>query len=194
MSNLKNDNFPVEVLTAPTDADTRNVIDYYKYWSVDAIRADLDTKRTQLVIVCENFAKDLNIGTVIRNANAFTAKEIIIAGRRRWDRRGAVGTHSYEKLSHVKHVKDMLELYAGLKADGYQIVVMDNIDGSSDIREFDWPAKTAMILGQEDIGVSPIALKAADHVVYIPQFGSTRSINVGSASAIAMYDYMLKTQ
>ncbi len=194
MSNIKNDNFPVEVLTAQTDADTRNVIDHYKYWTVDAIRADLDTKRTPLIIVAENTCQDFNLGTVIRNANAFVVKEIIIAGRKRWDRRGAVGTHHYEKLSHVKHVKDMQELYAGLKADGYSIVVMDNIEGASDIREFQWPEKSAIILGQEDIGVSPVALEAADHVVFIPQSGSTRSLNMGCASAIAMYDYMCKRQ
>lgn len=165
--------------------DNRNVIDHYKYWADDAIKAALDTKRLPFNVICENFQNDFNIATTIRNANAFTAKEIWIIGQKKWDKRGAVGTYHYE---HIKYAPDFADLY-DLILD-YPLVVFENIEEAQDIRKFHWPHECTMLFGQESIGVSQEALDLADHIVYIPQFGSTRSLNVGTASGIAMYSYI----
>jgi tRNA G18 (ribose-2'-O)-methylase SpoU len=165
--------------------DNRNVIDHYKYWNEDAIRASLDTKRFPFIVVCENFDKDFNISTVIRNCNAFTGKEIWIVGNRRWDRRGAVGTHHYE---HVKHAESVGEIV--LQHPDYKVIVCEAYPDAKDIRAYDWPEKTILVFGQESIRVTDETLAIADDVVYIPQYGSTRSLNVGCASAIAMYSYI----
>ena len=170
-----------------TATDNRNVIDYYKYWNEDAIKASLDNVRFNFIVAIENFDKDFNISTTIRNCNAFTGKEIWILGRRRWDRRGAVGTHHYEHLKFGSSIQDVTEAHPD-----HRVVVFENYDNATDIREYDWNENTIMVFGQESIGVTDEALDLADDVVYIPQFGSTRSLNVGVASGIAMYSYIQK--
>ena len=165
--------------------DNRNVIDHYKYWNEDAIKASLDTKRFPFIVVCENFDKDFNISTVVRNCNAFTGKEMWIVGNKRWDRRGAVGTHNYE---HIKHAATVAEVV--LKYPDYKMVVCEAYPEAKDIRDYDWPLNTILVFGQESIRVTDETLAIADDVVYIPQYGSTRSLNVGCASAIAMYSYI----
>ena len=168
-----------------TATDNRNVIDYYKYWNEDAIKASLDKIRFPFIVAIENFDKDFNISTTIRNCNAFTGKEIWILGRKRWDRRGAVGTYHYEHLKFGDSISAVKDAYPD-----HRVVVFENYDEAVDIREYEWHENTIMVFGQESIGVTDEALDLADDVVYIPQFGSTRSLNVGVASGIAMYSYV----
>ena len=168
--------------------DRRNVIDHYKYWEHEAIVADLDKKRTELVVVCENFAYDFNIATVVRNSNAFLCESVWVVGRKRFDRRGTCGTHKYEHIHHAVDLNDVLSHYRR-----HRIVAIDNVEKAQSIVDYKWRDKSIIILGQEQIGISNSSLARADDIVYIPQIGSTRSINVGSASAIAMYDYAAKS-
>lgn len=165
--------------------DNRNVVDHYKYWNEDAIRASLDTKRFPFIVVCENFDKDFNISTVVRNCNAFTGKEIWIVGNRKWDRRGAVGTHNYEHVHYAPSITDVVNKYSD-----YRVVCCEAYPQAVDIRTYKWHEKSILVFGQESIRVTNEALNLADDIVYIPQFGSTRSLNVGCASAIAMYSYV----
>lgn len=185
---ILNPNFP-DGLEQVSPHDRRNVIDHYKYWEHEAIVADLDTRRNELVIVCENFAYDFNISTVVRNSNAFLCNCIWIIGRKKFDRRGACGTHKYEHIHHAESIDEVLSNY-----DGYRIVAVDNVDDARTINDYRWWQRSIMILGQEQIGVSNNSLARADDIIFIPQVGSTRSINVGSASAIVMYDYMTKAE
>lgn len=185
---LQNSQWPAD-LKERQGEDTRNVIDHYKYWTTEAIKIDLDEKRTELVVLFENFAHDFNIATGIRNCNAFTVAKIWIGGRRSFDKRGAVGTHNYE---HVEHAADSLEVIKAHQAAGYRIVVADNIEGAVALDSYQWDPKTLLVFGQESIGVSQDALDLADDVVYIPQRGSVRSLNVGAASAVMLYDYTTK--
>jgi tRNA G18 (ribose-2'-O)-methylase SpoU len=187
---MHNPNFPDELLKEGLSIeDRRNLTDNYKYWRTEAIKADLDTKRHPFAAVLENFAYDFNIATAVRNANAFLASDVFVCGKRKWDKRGAVGTHKYQ---HVHYYQGWSDLSKKLKEEGFEIVVFDNIPEAKNIFDFKWPEKPAMVFGAESVGVSSDALDAADHVIYIPQFGSTRSLNVGTASGIAMYDWAQK--
>jgi tRNA G18 (ribose-2'-O)-methylase SpoU len=166
--------------------DKRNIIDYFKYWSVDAIRANLDTKRHNFSVLISNEFHDFNIGSVIRNANAFLAKEVIIYGRKQFDKRGTVGTHIYENLKHIREVEN-------LNFPNSIVIGIDNIENALPIDDMVWPKEHVILaFGQEQIGL-PDEIKAICHnFVYIKQFGSVRSLNVGCAAAIAMYDYCSK--
>jgi tRNA G18 (ribose-2'-O)-methylase SpoU len=167
--------------------DTRNVLDVYKYWSVDAIRADLDTKRNDFSILITNEFHDFNIGSIIRNANAFLAKEVIIFGRRKFDKRGTVGTHIYENLKHVRFIDDLV------LPENSVIVGVDNIPEAVALETFEWPSTHVVLaFGQEQVGLPEEVKAICDRFVYIKQYGSVRSLNVGCASAIAMYDYCSK--
>lgn len=166
--------------------DTRNVMDVYKYWDTDAIIADLDTKRHNFSVLCANVHGDFNIGTVIRNANAFLASEVMLYGRRKWDRRGAVGVQHY---THFKHVRD-IEGLAEIKSGAY-VIGVDNIEGAEpiDFTEIPIDQHVVFAFGEEQVGLPQEMLDICDKLVYIRQFGSVRSLNVGVASGIVMYEY-----
>lgn len=185
MSTLVNPQWPAG-LEARLGEDTRNVIDHYKYWDDEAIREDLDTKRSELHVLFENFAHDFNIATGIRNANAFVVGEVWIGGRASYDRRGTVGTHNYE---HIKKDPSSVDIIKAHKELGYRIVVADNIEGAFAVQEYTWAPKTLLVMGQEAIGVSQAAIDLADDVVFIEQMGSVRSLNVGVASGIMIHEY-----
>ena len=169
------------------DGDRRNVVDRYRYWSVEAIVADLDTRRHPFAVAIENWRHDLNIGTVVRTANAFLAREVIIVGNRRWNRRGAMVTDRYQHISHVPSVAD-LAVHAAQA--GYAIVAIDNFPGAVPLETFALPVNTLLLFGQEGTGLSPEAREAAPVICSIAQYGSTRSINAGVAAGIAMHAWI----
>ena len=167
--------------------DTRNVIDRYRYWSVEAIVADLDQRRHPFHVAIENWQHDMNIGSIVRSANAFLADTVHIIGRRRWNKRGAMVTDRYQ---HVVHHDDVEAFVAWAHGAGLPVIAIDNVPGSVGIETFALPRECVLLFGQEGPGLSPAALDAADAVVEIAQFGSTRSINASAAAAIAMHAWV----
>jgi tRNA G18 (ribose-2'-O)-methylase SpoU len=167
--------------------DRRNVVDRYRYWTVEAIVADLDSRRHPFSVAIENFGHDLNIGTVVRTANAFLAEEVHIVGRRRWNRRGAMVTDRYQ---HLRHHPDVDALLAFTTAERLPVVAVDNHPGAVPLETADLPGRCLLIFGQEGPGLTEQARAGADLTVSIAQFGSTRSINVGVAAGIAMHAWI----
>lgn len=176
--------FDVELLR---DGDRRNVLDHYRYWSNEAIVADLDTRRHAFHVAIENWQHDMNIGTVVRTANAFNAAGVHIVGRRRWNRRGAMVTDRYMHLTHHDSVERLIEW-----ADGASITVVgiDLVPGSVPIETVQLPQRCVLVFGQEGPGLSPEVCERAAMVCSIAQFGSTRSINAGVAAGIAMHTWI----
>ena len=169
------------------DGDRRNVIDRYRYWTLEAIVADLDTRRHDFAVAIENWQHDMNIGTVVRTANAFLAAEVVIVGRRRWNRRGAMVTDRYQ---HIRHVDSAAELATYAADAGYTVIAVDNLPGAVPIETVSLPRRALLLFGQESVGLSDEARAAASMVCSITQFGSTRSINAGVASGIAMHAWI----
>jgi tRNA G18 (ribose-2'-O)-methylase SpoU len=169
------------------DGDRRNVVDRYRYWTVEAIVADLDRQRHPFHVAIENFGHDLNIGTVVRTANAFLAAEVHIVGRRRWNRRGAMVTDRYQ---HVRHHPDVAGLLAFASARELPVVGVDNHPGAVPLETAVLPERCVLLFGQEGPGLTPEAREAAAMTVSIAQFGSTRSINAGVAAGIAMHAWI----
>ena len=167
--------------------DTRNVVDRYRYWRHEAIVADLDARRHPFHVAVENWEHDLNIGTVVRNANAFLAAEVHIVGRRRWNRRGAMVTDRYQ---HVRHHATLAAFAAWAGERDVPVIGIDNLPGALAIDSYELPERCALLFGQEGPGLSPAARELAVAVLAIRQFGSTRSINAAAASAIAMHEWV----
>jgi tRNA G18 (ribose-2'-O)-methylase SpoU len=167
--------------------DRRNVVDRYRYWTVEAIVADLDARRHPFHVAIENFGHDLNIGTVVRTANAFLAAEVHVVGRRRWNRRGAMVTDRYQ---HLRHHADVAELAAWATAQDLVLVAVDNAPGAVPLETVELPQRCVLLFGQEGPGLTAEARAAADLTVSIAQFGSTRSINAGVAAGIAMHAWI----
>jgi tRNA G18 (ribose-2'-O)-methylase SpoU len=169
------------------NGDTRNVIDRYRYWRLDAIVEDLDRHRHPFHVAIENWEHDLNIGTVVRNANAFLAEEVHIVGKRRWNRRGAMVTDRYQHIRHHYTIEALVD-YA--RARELVIIGIDNLPGALPIETAALPRACLLLFGQEGPGLSEPARHAATTVLSITQFGSTRSINAGVASGIAMHTWI----
>ena len=167
--------------------DRRNVVDRYRYWTVEAIVADLDARRHPFHVAVENWAHDLNIGTVVRNANAFGSAGVHIVGRRRWNRRGAMVTDRYQRVVHHPDVSDLV---AWASAEGMPLVGIDNLPGAVALEATDLPEACVLVFGQEGTGLSDAVRDAAAMVCSIAQYGSTRSINAGVASGIAMHAWV----
>jgi tRNA G18 (ribose-2'-O)-methylase SpoU len=167
--------------------DRRNVVDRYRYWTLEAIVADLDRRRHPFSVAIENFGHDLNIGTVVRTANAFLAAEVHVVGRRRWNRRGAMVTDRYQHLRHHPTVADLLAYAA---AEDLVVVAVDNGPGAVPLETVDLPRRCVLLFGEEGPGLTPEARAGAALTVSIAQFGSTRSLNAGVAAGIAMHAWV----
>jgi tRNA G18 (ribose-2'-O)-methylase SpoU len=176
--------FDPELLAA---GDRRNVVDKYRYWRHEAIVADLDLRRHGFHVAIENWQHDFNIGTVVRNANAFLAAEVHIVGRRRWNRRGAMVTDRYQ---HVRHHPEIDGFVAWAAGEGLAVIGIDNLPGSRPLETVTLPRRCVLIFGQEGPGLSDPARAACDELFSIAQYGSTRSINAGVASGIAMHAWI----
>ena len=167
--------------------DRRNVVDRYRYWKMAAIIADLDSRRHDFHVGIENWQHDFNIGTIVRTANAFLAKEIHIIGKRRWNRRGAMVTDRYQ---HIRHHETPEAFAAYLHEHDVTLLGVDNLPGSEHIESIELPRRCALMFGQEGPGLSDAARAVCDGTFSIAQFGSTRSINASAAAAIAMHTWI----
>ncbi|HEX9713485.1 MAG TPA: RNA methyltransferase [Actinomycetota bacterium] len=167
--------------------DRRNVVDRYRYWRLEAIVEDLDRRRHPFHVAIENWQHDMNIGAVVRNANAFLAREVHIIGRRDWNRRGAMVTDRYQ---HVRYHTDLDGFVAWAAGAGLPVLGVDNLPGSEAMDQAEIPRECVFLFGQEGPGLSDPARALCRAVLHIRQFGSTRSINAGVASGIAMHEWI----
>jgi tRNA G18 (ribose-2'-O)-methylase SpoU len=166
------------------NGDSRNVVDQYRYWRMDAIVADLDQHRNSFHVAIENWQHDMNIGSIVRSANAFAARTVHIIGRKRWNKRGAMVTDRYQ---HVAYHEDVAGFVDWARQEKLPVIAIDNVPGSVIIETFAFPEACVLLFGQEGPGLSEAALDAADAIVEISQFGSTRSINASAAAAVTMH-------
>ena len=171
------------------NGDRRNVLDKYRYWKVSAIVADLDTKRHSLQIAIENWQHDLNIGSIVRTANAFNVSAVHIVGKRDWNRRGAMVTDRYLTVIHHPTVEEFAKW---CNENSIQIIGIDNVPGSKPLESAQLPEKCVLLFGQEGAGMSDEAITACEVLYDINQYGSTRSMNASAAGAIAMYHWALQ--
>ena len=169
------------------NGDRRNVLDKYRYWTVEAIKTDLDKTRNQLHVAIENWQHDLNIGTIVRAANAFNVGTVYVIGKKHWNRRGAMVTDRYMNIVQFQTVE---EFVSKMSAENRHIIAMDIVSGAIQLSKADLPLNSVLVFGGEGPGISAEMLEAAESVVMIEQFGSTRSVNVGVAAGIAMYTWL----
>jgi len=171
------------------NGDRRNVLDKYRYWTVEAIVADLDSKRHKLQIAIENWQHDLNIGSIVRTANAFNAAALHIVGKRDWNKRGAMVTDRYLKVIHHSTISDFSDW---CKEQSIPIIGIDNVPASQHLESAQLPEECVLLFGQEGAGMSEEAIAVCEVLYAIEQYGSTRSMNASAAGAIAMYHWALQ--
>lgn len=170
--------------------ENSNTREIYKNSTLREIRADLEKNRSQLINVCMNLTKDLNKASMIRANNAFLGQAVFMVGKRRYNRRGTVGTHLYENVYHAHTLEDIVEYFKPL---GYTVFAVDNValDGFTpeNIWDVKFPEKSIFVYGEEQRGLSEDEIRLCDRMVYINQTGSVRSLNVSQAGAVIMSEY-----
>jgi len=173
--------------------DNRNIVDRYKHdrlvkWTTEMIKTDLQQKSFPFAVMMENFVGDFNLSSVLRSCNAMNGREMFYLGRKQYDRRGTVGTHHYTDLINVKTREELLKL-----KERYTFVALENsVPQAESIYDFMWPENPLIIIGEEGVGITPETLELCDRYVYIPQYGSVRSMNAAVAGSIAMNDFVGK--
>lgn len=165
--------------------DTRNVTDEFKGVSHDDIVAKLDARGVRLEIAIENLERDFNMGTIVRSANAFGIRKVHVIGRRQWNKRGAMMTDKYLTVVYHNDVESFKEAVRDKS-----IIAIDIVDGSEQLNSINLPLNCVLVFGSEASGLSDEMLSVADKIIAIEQLGSTRSINVGVAAGIAMYEWV----
>lgn len=166
----------------------RNVIDKYKNWSTQSIKEDLKKNANPLAVCMEHWKGDFNISTLIRNANAFNVKKVIYLGKKKFDRRGTVGTHHYVDIVHMPGVvRELVDL-----KNQYTFVGIDNnIPNTKKLHEFSWNTlekPPLVFFGEEGVGLTQEVLNLCDYRIEIEQYGSVRSLNVGTSSGLVLYE------
>jgi len=167
--------------------DSRNVVDKYRYWKVEAIKANLDTSRLPLEIAIENWQRDFNMGTIIRTANAFNIQKVHIIGRKQWNKRGAMVTDLYMNIEYHADVEAFERA-----VHGKTLIAIDIVPGAEPLSQVALPEEAVLVFGSEGPGLSKELLSRAKQTIMIEQFGSTRSVNVGVAAGITMYAWVSK--
>jgi len=162
-----------------------NVADHLKDLTTEEVKEVIKATANPFAVCFEHWIGDFNMGTGIRNANAFNAKEVFYVGTKKWDRRSAVGVHNYTEVQWISDIEDFKKL-----KDRYVIVGIDNVPGSVPISTYSFSENTLMVFGEEGTGLTPEMQSLCKDIVYIEMFGSVRSLNCGTASGIAMYQYI----
>lgn len=170
----------------------RNVADRFKALPDEEIKETLVREAFPFAVCFEHWIGDFNMGSGIRNANAFGAKEVFYLGDKKWDRRSAVGVYNYTNVTWLPTMDDLIKLQ-----EKYVIVGVDNVPGSVSIRDYSWPfydggKETLLVFGEEGTGLTPAMQSFCKDIVEIPMHGSVRSLNCGVASGIVMYDFTEK--
>lgn len=166
-------------------ADTRNVTDEFKGLPHDTIVRRLDERGVELEIAIENLERDFNMGTIVRSANAFGVRKVHVVGRRQWNKRGAMMTDKYLEVVYHESAEAFKQA-----VQSRIVIAVDNIAAADDIRLASKVQQAVIVFGAEGPGLSAELLSVADAVVAIPQLGSTRSLNVGVAAGIAMWEWL----
>lgn len=169
------------------EGDRRNVVDRFRYWRREAIVEELDHHRHSFHVAIENWQHDFNIGTVVRTANAFLAGAVHIIGNKRWNRRGAMVTDRYQ---HIHHHPTVAGFVVWCRDHDLEVIGIDLLPGSTAIESASIPPRCVLVFGQEGPGLSDDVRAVCSQVLHITQYGSTRSINAGVASGIAMHEWL----
>lgn len=170
-------------------SDPRNLIDEYKGLSNEQIFNTLETHRISLEIAIENVEHDFNIGSIVRTANSFNVSKVHIIGKKKYNRRGAMCTDKYLQIIHHPTIEDFLATQTGREI----VAIENNLADSKPLHLKKFVQNTTLIFGAEGSGISKNLLSKAHDIRFIESFGSTRSVNVGVAAGIAMYEYVRQT-
>lgn len=163
-----------------------NVHDELKNFTPEEVKDIVQQRTIPAAIAMHNVYGNLNLGSIIRTANFLGFREVLYYGRRKWDRRGAVGTYHYTEVSYFEDEETFLR---AISERQYNLVALENnIKYTTPIEKFIWPENPCILVGEENSGLTEHILDQCYGAVEIQGRGSVRSLNVSTAAAVAMYE------
>jgi tRNA G18 (ribose-2'-O)-methylase SpoU len=177
--------------TLPYDPNApRNTVDHLQWVKREDVLETINPDRISLSLLLVNIERDNNVGNIIRSANTFGVKEVLLYGRKKFDRRTSVGAEFFMQFRHIRFIEEL----SGLKEEFDLVVGLEQTRDSINLREYQWEfdKNILLVVGHEGNGLPEEVLAMCDETLEIEQFGSTRSLNVSVATGIALYDYRVK--
>ena len=147
-------------------------------------------KKHPITLVCDNINNAPNIGSLFRIADAFGVEELIFCGDNiPIGKRMTKTSRSTEKYVSYRIEPNINEVVKSLKSSHY-ILSLEITDSSIDLTDFklETDKPVALVLGDENFGVSDSVLKLSDTILHINMFGNNSSMNVVQATSIALYE------
>jgi tRNA G18 (ribose-2'-O)-methylase SpoU len=156
-----------------------------------SVEAFQEVEKNDLIVVLDDIRSMHNVGSVLRTADAFLCKQVILCGitprpPHREIRKTAIGA---EESVDWRYAENAMEAVTLLKNEGYQLLAVEQAEGSTSLPDFQPQpdAKYALIVGHEIDGVKQEIIDLCDICLEIPQFGTKHSLNVSVATGIAMF-------
>ena len=150
-----------------------------------------------ITLICDNVTNAPNIGSLLRISDALGVEELIFCGENsQLGKRMKKTSRSTEKYVSYKEESDILQVVTSLKAKRYFIIALEITDSSISLDDFilNTNQPIALIIGNENVGVSEDILKLADEIVHIKMFGENTSMNVVQATSITLYELIKQLQ
>ncbi|SFD05407.1 TrmH family RNA methyltransferase [Algibacter pectinivorans] len=150
-----------------------------------------------ITLICDNVTNAPNIGSLFRIADAFGIEKLMLCGENiQLGRKMAKTSRATEKVVPYEITNSALTAVESLKSKGYQILALEITENSKAIHNtiFSNKAPIAMVIGDENFGVSDRILKFCDTIVHINMFGQNSSMNVVQATNIALYEITKQLQ
>jgi 23S rRNA (guanosine2251-2'-O)-methyltransferase len=157
-----------------------------RFFSLEEVLADV---KTGLVVILDGIEDTGNLGAMIRSAAAVETDGILISVRHSAPINDTVWKTSAGALGKVRLVqsRNLAMDIEKLKKNGFWVVAADQ-QARVNFYDFDFKSKTAVILGNEGKGVSPLLKKNADQLLAIPHSRSVESLNVSAAAAVILVE------
>ncbi len=183
---------PTNQGTLPYDPNAkRNVVDHLAWAKREDILESINPDKIPVSLLLVNIERDNNLGNIIRSANTFGVEEILIYGRKKFDRRTSVGAEYFMPFRHIRFVEEL----EPLKQEFDLMFGLEQTPDSHELQSYKWDytEKILIAVGHEGKGIPEEVLKLCDQTLEIEQFGTTRSLNVSISAGIVLYDYRQKS-
>ncbi|RED49583.1 TrmH family RNA methyltransferase [Seonamhaeicola aphaedonensis] len=150
------------------------------------------TKQTfPITVVSNNVTNAPNIGSLFRICDAFGIEKLILCGSHiPLGRKMTKTSRATEKAVNFEVQESVLQAVENLKTKRYQIISLEITESSLPIHTYEFYKKMpiALVVGDENFGVSEDILKLSDAVIHIDMYGQNSSMNVVQATNIALYE------
>jgi len=164
---------------------------------LDLHRVDVEKYKTvekiPVAVVLDNVRSEMNVGSVLRTADAFVIERIALCGITATPPKHEIHKTALGAEDSVEwtHHKTALEAVEQLREQGYTVCSIEQVHGSVSLEEFtiDPRKKYALVLGNEVKGVSQVVVDASDCCIEIPQLGTKHSLNIACSAAIVMWHF-----